>query len=244
MPPATAGSDAIARLRAFPRAPAPNDDAAAVESNLSEADVVLCQNVLAYHVAHRLGSKVFGNGQAKGLKMVAVHVKRRGSEDDGASEFEGSPASPQSPKGSLSARKGVPDDLEAVTVCELMVEEEMLNVHGTFAGACAMLIVDFATFAPLFALSAVTGIDASGFSTAMNIVWHAPVVRGTTLKYVGTTLSFKGRTVSARCEVYDKKKGTLVISATHIIARVPMPLPTHRVRPGQSSAVPSRPAKL
>lgn len=118
MPPATAGSDAIARLRAFPRAPAPNDDATAVESDLSEADVVLCQNILAYHVAHRLGSKVFGNGQAKGLKMVAVHVKGRGSD-----AIEGSPASPQSPNLGPARKGGVPDDLEAVTVCELTVEE-------------------------------------------------------------------------------------------------------------------------
>ncbi|RPD56203.1 hypothetical protein L226DRAFT_509720 [Lentinus tigrinus ALCF2SS1-7] len=194
----------IDRLRAFPPAPAPNDDPRTVKSNLAQQDVRLCQNVLAYHIAHHPDSRVFGHEQVGGLKLVEITVTPRG-------------ALRQTEKETRAPR---PDDFEGVTVCELTVQEGMLNVHGTLAGACAVLAIDLATFAPLFALSALTGIDASGFSTSMNIVWHAPAVPGMTLRFVGTTLSFKGRMASARCEVYDKKKGTLVISATHVVAPV------------------------
>ncbi|TFK86283.1 hypothetical protein K466DRAFT_646481 [Polyporus arcularius HHB13444] len=192
---------AIDCLRAFPAAPAPNDDPSKVKSNIAEDNVRLCQNVLAYHIAHHPDSRVFGHEQASGLTMTEVTVNPRGAGKEG-----------KNPR---------PDDFEAVTVCELTVQEGMLNVHGTLAGPCAMLVIDLATFAPLFALSALTGVDASGFSTSMNIVWHAPAVAGMTLRFVGTTLSFRARMASARCEVYDKKKGTLIISATHVIAPVP-----------------------
>ncbi|KAI0718279.1 hypothetical protein C8T65DRAFT_737498 [Cerioporus squamosus] len=196
---------AIDRLRAFPGAPAPNDDPSSVESNLAADEVRLCQNVLAYHIAHHPDSRVFGHEQASGLKLTEVTVRPRGAASGKGKE----------------GRAPRPDDFEAVTVCELTVQEGMLNVHGTMAGPCAMLVIDLATFAPLFALSALTGVDASGFSTSMNIVWHAPAVSGMTLRFVGTTLSFKGRMASARCEVYDKERGTLIISATHVIAPVP-----------------------
>ncbi|KAI0754956.1 hypothetical protein C8Q80DRAFT_1266487 [Daedaleopsis nitida] len=204
----------IDRLRAFPRAPAPNDDATAVKSNLSEDDVKLSQNILAYHVAHSPGSKVFGSGPASGLKLDEVWVHRRNHSQSGGPTVGGT-----SDDGTTSGQRRA-DELEGVIVCELTVTEEMLNVHGTLAGACAVLVIDFATFASLFALSAVTGVDPSGFSTSMTIVWHAPAVRGMTLRFVGTTLSFKGRVASARCEVYDKEKGTLLVSATHIVAPV------------------------
>ncbi|KAI0687233.1 hypothetical protein C8Q76DRAFT_299151 [Earliella scabrosa] len=206
---ATSSSKPVAggleRLRSFPRAPAPNDNAKAVKSDLPEEHVVHCQNILAYHIAHHPGSKVFGNGQAMGLKLVEMAIRDRRQE----------PA-----PGENRPQKAPKADLEGMTICELAVEEDMLNVHGTLAGACAVLIIDLATFAPLFALSAVTGVDASGFSTTMNIVWHAPAMRGMTLRFVGTTLSSKGRTLSARCEVYDKRTGALLISATHVIAPV------------------------
>ncbi len=140
---------AIDRLRAFPAAPAPNDDPSKVKSNLAEDDVRLCQNVLAYHIAHHPDSRVFGHEQASGLTMTEVTVNARGAAKEKGKE----------------GKKPRPDDFEAVTVCELTVQEGelspgvsiapgrmlmlavfvfsgMLNVHGTLAGPCAMLVID------------------------------------------------------------------------------------------------------
>ncbi|PIL35242.1 hypothetical protein GSI_03032 [Ganoderma sinense ZZ0214-1] len=185
----------LERLRSFPRAPAPNDDATAVKTNLPEDAVRLLQNILAYHVADYSGSNVFGHEQGKGLELVEAFVRTRHRDQDKAQ-----------------------DRLEAVTVCELLVEHNMLNVHGTFAGACAVHMVDIATFSPLFALATVTGFDPSGFSTSMNVIWHAPAIAGSRLRFVGTSLSCRTKMASAQCEVYDVEKGTLILSATHIIA--------------------------
>ncbi|KAI1789383.1 hypothetical protein LXA43DRAFT_974315 [Ganoderma leucocontextum] len=191
--------DGLKRLRSFPGAPAPNDDPTTVKTNLTEDAVRLLQNILAYHVADYPASKVFGHEQGKGLQLVEAFVRSRGSDQDGDK---------------------AQNHLEAVTVCELIVEDNMLNVHGTFAGACAVHMVDIATFSPLFALAMVTGFDPSGFSTSMNVIWHAPAFAGSTLRFVGTSLSCRTKMASAQCEVYDVEKETLIVSATHIIAPI------------------------
>ena len=103
----TPAPDGLARLRSFPRAPAPNDNPAAVKSNLPEADVVLNQNILAHHVAHHPDSAVFGNIQSGRLKLVELYVRDRHS---GA-------APPQDAAAAKSA------SLEGMTVCELTVEK-------------------------------------------------------------------------------------------------------------------------
>lgn len=92
----------LKRLQSFPRAPAPNDDPMVVKTNLTEDAVCLLQNILAYHAADHPGSKVFGHEQAKGLKLVEAFVRSRGRDQDGHK--------PQ-------------DCLEAVTVCELLVQD-------------------------------------------------------------------------------------------------------------------------
>lgn len=108
------GTGGIERLKAFPRAPAPNDDPTSVKSNLEPGDVELLQNILAYHVAHHPDSKVFGNAQAAGLKLVEAFVRSPGS---GQTNDLGTT------KGGSDFRGQRPDKLEAVTVCELTVEE-------------------------------------------------------------------------------------------------------------------------
>lgn len=109
--------DSLQRLRALPRAPAPNDDAATVKSNLPHQDVELLQNILAYHVAHRPGSSVFGNSHANRLRLTEADVRPRQEVRDAPQ-----PDSSRQTPGTQKARpKG--DELEAVTVCEIVVEE-------------------------------------------------------------------------------------------------------------------------
>lgn len=91
--------DSLARLRAFPPAPAPNDRPEDIAGNVSLDEKRLNANILAYHVAHSLGSNVFANKAIHGLKLVEINVRDR----------------PQI----TSARKV----MEAETVCEITVEE-------------------------------------------------------------------------------------------------------------------------
>ena len=102
-----APGNSLSRLRSLPRAPAPNADPTSVKTNLPEADVILNQNILAFHIAHHPGSAVFGNTQSGHLKLAEVYVRRRGS------------AEPYPPAETLQTAK--PADLEGVTVCELTV---------------------------------------------------------------------------------------------------------------------------
>ncbi|KAI0655498.1 hypothetical protein C8Q70DRAFT_923490 [Cubamyces menziesii] len=179
--------DKLRHLRSFPRAPAPNDNIAAVKSNLPDDLVELQQNILAYHVAHHPGSSVFGHDQAKGLKLVELYVRSRSSEEDSVQKSRQSlPPGTENAKPSTMKVKPRTDDLEALTVCEVDVQDgkcpsstgrRMLNVHGTLAGPCLTLFLDVASFSALFALGTVVNMDPSGFSTSMNIVWHAAATR-------------------------------------------------------------------
>ncbi len=102
----------LRRLQSFPRAPAPNDDPKTVETNLSEDAVRLLQNILAYHVADYPDSKVFGHEQGRGLKLVEAFVRTRGKDRVGDK---------------------AQDHLEAVTVCELLVEDSTSLGNGIVA---------------------------------------------------------------------------------------------------------------
>ena len=118
---------AIDRLRAFPPAPAPNDDPRAVKSNLPEEDVRLLQNVFAYHIAHHPDSRVFGHEQVSGLRLV---------------EITATPSPKAAPKqAGNESRPPRPDDFEAVTVCELTVQQGQLLACAIASGHGLMLIV-------------------------------------------------------------------------------------------------------
>ncbi|KAJ8469520.1 hypothetical protein ONZ51_g8933 [Trametes cubensis] len=249
--------DKLRHLRSFPRAPAPNDNIAAVKSNLPDDLVELQQNILAYHVAHHPGSSVFGHDQAKGLKLVELYVRSRSSEEDSVQKSRQSlPPGTENAKPSTSPNpnpspklkvkvKPRTDDLEALTVCEVDVQDGkcpsstgrrccMLNVHGTLAGPCLTLFLDVASFSALFALGTVVNMDPSGFSTSMNIVWHAAATRGMTLRFVNRSLSLTPRMGAARCEVYDKKTARLLASATQIVSPIPaLPSSAHAAAAAQ-----------
>ena len=96
--------DPLARLRTFPKAPSPNDDASAIRGNPALDQKQLNANILAYHVA--AGTKVFGNGVLKDLKMVEVNVR---------------PSNKRAGGGESQTRAG--DELEGEMICEIPVSE-------------------------------------------------------------------------------------------------------------------------
>ncbi|EMD40337.1 hypothetical protein CERSUDRAFT_79996 [Gelatoporia subvermispora B] len=212
--------------RQLPSAPAPNDRPDDIKGNLSLEQRQHAVNILAFHVAHHPDSRVFGHDVAKGLELVEAWVKpvMMGAQSDSVDVS----ANQQHEQESGTALRGR-------TICEILVEEGMLNVHRSLAGACAVLLLDIATFSSLFVLSLVSGVDAWGVSTAMNITWHAPAGRGTKLRFVSTTLSLGGRLSAARCEIYDAQSARLLISAVHTISPLKTLSSSHRtVKPVRS----------
>jgi len=199
--------DFLSKAKKLPAAPAPNDDPAGIKGNITLEKKQLAANIFAWHIANFPGSRVFGHQELSNLKLAEVSVRKVGMGEQKELVGENEPE---------EVLRKLP--LEGQTVCELVVEEGMLNVHGTFAGGCSAHMVDIGTFSPLLILSLATGIDATGMSTAMNLVWHAGATKGTQLRMVSTTLSMGGRVTAARTEVYDKKTSRLLISAVHTIA--------------------------
>lgn len=199
--------DIIARARKLPSAPPPNDDPAQIKGNMTLEMKRLGASIFAWHIANYPGSHVFGHDALANLKFAEVCIRRVGMggqhvlvrEDEDPEEL----------------RK---ISLESQTVCELTVDEGMLNVHGMLAGGCSAHLVDVGTFSSLLMLSLITGINANGVSTSMNIVWHGGAPHGTELRMVSTTLSMGGAIIAARAEVYDKRTSKLLISASHTIA--------------------------
>ena len=92
--------DPLARLRSIPPAPAPNDNPESIKGNVSLEEKRLQANILAYHVAHNPGSKIFANEALRGLQLVEVNVRKQ---------------SPQDASGRV--------ELCAETICEITVEE-------------------------------------------------------------------------------------------------------------------------
>ncbi|OJT14235.1 hypothetical protein TRAPUB_9219, partial [Trametes pubescens] len=220
--------DSLQRLRALPRAPAPNDDAATVKSNLPHQDVELLQNILAYHVAHRPGSSVFGNSHANRLRLTEAYVRPRQEVRDAPQRD-----SSRQPPGTQKARPRA-DELEAVTVCEIVVEEG----RGLFS--------------PLFALGIAADIDATGLSTSMNIIWHAAAVR--CVPPLTASTDTHARTCAplglAKCgpagkQVFDGGDGRLLISASQIVSPIQGRATGAAARASRTSvAVPEGRAKL
>ncbi|TFK46949.1 hypothetical protein OE88DRAFT_841592 [Heliocybe sulcata] len=104
---------------------------------------------------------------------------------------------------------------EGRAVVEITVEKDMTNPYGTLHGACAAYLVDLCTSVPLVALGIATGIDGSGMSQSMDIIYHSAAPVGCRLRIEATTLTIGGRIMAARCEMLNKKNGKLLISATH-----------------------------
>ncbi|TDL13815.1 hypothetical protein BD410DRAFT_734824 [Rickenella mellea] len=113
---------------------------------------------------------------------------------------------------------------EAEAICELRVEDDMVNTYGTLHGGCTAYVVDICSSIPLIALGIEHGVDGSGMSQSINIMYHASATSGTALRIVSTTMVMKGRVGVSRCELWDKEKKRLVASGIHSKFRPSKPI--------------------
>ncbi|THU91053.1 hypothetical protein K435DRAFT_674919 [Dendrothele bispora CBS 962.96] len=104
---------------------------------------------------------------------------------------------------------------EAQTVFEIAVAKDMCNIYGTLHGACATYIVDPCSVSALVVLGAALGVDGTGVSQSMNLIWHQPAKIGTRLRVLSTSIYIEGRIRTSRCELWGVDDDKLYVSAVH-----------------------------
>ncbi|KAH8112374.1 hypothetical protein DFH11DRAFT_1785422 [Phellopilus nigrolimitatus] len=200
-PTATPWVDPAALPRATPAALA-FCDAAAIRGRAPARAKQLALNTFA---AYGVGADAaaFGHAAGRRVRFTAIDV-----EDAGGGE------------GNTDTAK-----TRMVTVlAEVVVDKSMVNGNGMMHGGCIAYLIDKLRVppcgsTPLVVLGLLRGRNGVGVTQALNILYHAPApiadpkFRGTTLEIVSTSLALGGRSMTARCEIFDKSTGRLVASA-------------------------------
>ncbi|KAL5478305.1 hypothetical protein ACEPAI_2489 [Sanghuangporus weigelae] len=101
----------------------------------------------------------------------------------------------------------------ATAVAELTVDKTMVNGNGMMHGGCTAYLIDNCGSVPLVVLGVVRGRNGVGVTQALNILFHAPAPLGSRLEIVSTSLALGGRSMTSRCEIFNKTTGRLVASA-------------------------------
>jgi len=157
--------DFLVRARKLPPAPAPNDDPSKIKGNLSLEKKQLAVNMLSYNIGNLPGMNLFGNSVLKNMVLVEVYVRKvgMGSEVELIGEDD-----------RVEVLRSVP--LETQIVFEMRVDGGMPNLHNILAGACYPTLIELGTYALLFVVGLVTGVEPHSMSTAMNMTFHSAAI--------------------------------------------------------------------
>ncbi|KAF5388333.1 hypothetical protein D9615_000806 [Tricholomella constricta] len=110
-----------------------------------------------------------------------------------------------------------PSRLEGRVVCELTVDEDMINGGGNIHGGCSAFLIDVCSSMALMALRMTnTGELYGSVSQSLNVVYHSPAGLGDKLRLVNTTMTLGARAHSARTEIWNATHHRLVSSGVHI----------------------------
>ncbi|KAJ3783625.1 hypothetical protein GGU10DRAFT_360353 [Lentinula aff. detonsa] len=168
-------------------------DVSSIRGNISDQAKRRVMDMLAYYTGAKEES--FGVEIARRLQMRSMNVWA---------------ASPGNMTARMSRRA-----TEAQTVFDITVTKDMCNPYGTLHGACACYIVDPCSMSAIVVLGAALGVDATGVSQSMNLIWHRPAKIGTKLRAVSTSIFIEGRIRTARVEIMDAETDRLYVSAIH-----------------------------
>jgi len=105
---------------------------------------------------------------------------------------------------------------EGRVVCEITVDEDMLNGGGNIHGGCSAFLIDVCTSIALMALGMANGAFSGSVSQSLNVVYHSPAALGDKLRLVNTTLTLGSRAQSARTEIWNDTHHRLAVSGVHI----------------------------
>jgi len=100
---------------------------------------------------------------------------------------------------------------EARVVCEITVEEDMLNPGRSLHGGCAAFLIDSCSTLVFVAAGRDAGVTAS-----MDCVYHAPAALGSKLRIVNTGMAVGARIMSSRTEIWDDTKKRLCVTGIHV----------------------------
>jgi len=100
---------------------------------------------------------------------------------------------------------------EARVVCELTVEEDMLNPGGRLHGACAAYLIDSCS-----TLVFVASGRSGGVTQSLDLVFHAPAAPGSKLRIVNTSMAVGARIMSSRTEIWDDTTKRLCVTGIHV----------------------------
>lgn len=105
----------------------------------------------------------------------------------------------------------------STVVCECTVTEDMLNVSGSLHGGCIIYLIDICSSLPIAAAISQGGEwGTAGVTQSIQTTYHSPALVGTRLEIISHTLGIGGRTMSARCEIWDKERKRLVAAGVHL----------------------------
>ncbi|KAI9467326.1 hypothetical protein BJY52DRAFT_1110941 [Lactarius psammicola] len=106
---------------------------------------------------------------------------------------------------------------EARVVCEVTVEEDMLNPGRSLHGGCAAFLIDSCSTLVFVAAGRSAGVSAS-----MDVIYHAPAALGSKLRIVNTAMAVGARKhtlithfVSA-FQIWDDTKKRLCVTGIHV----------------------------
>jgi len=176
-----------------------NKDGHQIRGNAPEKIKALASSIF-FHFVDAKG-KSYGSDVGKKLKINEINIHG----------FEPAVLSDKQARDRVDKDEG--NTLSVDTVFELVVSREMCNLHGTLHGACAAYLIDPCSNAPLVVLGLLLGVDGSGMSQSMNLIWHYPVYEGTKISIKATSMYITGRIRTARCEIWAGNR--LCVSAVH-----------------------------
>ncbi|THV03372.1 hypothetical protein K435DRAFT_775049 [Dendrothele bispora CBS 962.96] len=110
-----------------------------------------------------------------------------------------------------------PSRKEGRVVCQVVIDEDMLNGGGNLHGGCSAFLVDVCTTFALSALGLATMNDPLlAVSLNINTTLHSPAQKGDVLRIVNTSVQIGNRAMTAKCEIWSGTHHRLVASGTHI----------------------------
>jgi len=159
-------------------------------------------------------SRIGGNATAEAKKHIAVLFRFfRSRSLNGFADSVGESVAIVSVDVEKFGKKNRP---RSTVICECTVTEDMTNGVGTLHGGCSIYLLDVCSTLPIAAALSQDGEwGTAGVTQSIQVVYHSPAVVGTRLEIISHSVGIGARTMSARCEIWDKGNKRLVASGVH-----------------------------
>ncbi|KAH9016058.1 HotDog domain-containing protein, partial [Lactarius hengduanensis] len=100
---------------------------------------------------------------------------------------------------------------EVRVVCEITVEEDMLNPGKSLHGGCAAFLIDSCSTLVFIAAGRSAGVSAT-----MDVIYHAPATLGSKLRIVSTAMANRNHSFVSAFQIWDDTKKRLCVTGIHV----------------------------